>query len=107
MSLGQTLLWASKWRLLGRTNPRQQERQVATWRGQVHPDYFAEVLYALGTYYNEAFICVENNAHGILTCTRLGKDMAYGNFYTEVQHDKITDRETVKLGFQLQRKPNL
>ena len=76
-----------------------KKRQVATWRGQVHPDYFAEVLYALGTYYNEEFICVENNAHGILTCTRLGKDMAYGNFYTEVQHDKITDRETVKLGF--------
>lgn len=76
-----------------------KKRQVATWRGQVHPDYFAEVLYALGTYYNEAFICVENNSHGILTCTRLGKDMAYPNFYTEVQHDKITDRETVKLGF--------
>tara|TARA_R100000951_G_scaffold18842_7_gene15477 strand:+ start:102 stop:1673 length:1572 start_codon:yes stop_codon:yes gene_type:complete len=76
-----------------------KKRQVATWRGQVHPDYFAEVLFALGTYYNEAFICVENNSHGILTCTRLGKDMAYPNFYTEVQHDKITDRETVKLGF--------
>ena len=76
-----------------------KKRQVATWRGQVHPDYFAEVLYALGEYYNEAFICVENNSHGILTCTRLGKDMSYPNFYTEVQHDKITDRETVKLGF--------
>ena len=76
-----------------------KKRQVATWRGHVHPDYFAEVLYALGEYYNEAFICVENNSHGILTCTRLGKDMAYPNFYTEVQVDKITDRETVKLGF--------
>ena len=76
-----------------------KKRQVATWRGQVHPDWFAEVLYALGEYYNEAFICVENNSHGILTCTRLGKDMAYPNFYQEVQHDKITDRETVKLGF--------
>lgn len=76
-----------------------KKRQVATWRGHVHPDYFAEVLYALGEYYNEAFICVENNSHGILTCTRLGKDMAYPNFYTEVQHDKLTDRETVKLGF--------
>lgn len=76
-----------------------KKRQVATWRGQVHPDYFSEVLYSLGEYYNEAFICVENNSHGILTCTRLGKDMAYPNFYTEVQHDKITDKETVKLGF--------
>jgi hypothetical protein len=76
-----------------------KKRQVATWRGQVHPDYFADVLKALGDYYNEAFIIVENNSHGILTCTRLGKDMAYPNFYTEVQIDKLTDRETVKLGF--------
>ena len=76
-----------------------KKRQVATWRGQVHPDYFAEILYALGEFYNDAYICVENNGHGILTCTRLGKDMAYPNFYTEVQHDKLTDRETVKLGF--------
>ena len=76
-----------------------QKRQVATWRGHVHPDYFAEVLNELGYYYNEAMIIVENNSHGILTCTRLGKDMAYPNFYTEVQYDKVTDKETVKLGF--------
>jgi hypothetical protein len=76
-----------------------KKRQVAIWRGHAHPDYFAEILYALGVYYNEAFIAVENNGHGILTCTRLGKDMAYPHFYTEVQLDKLTDRETVKLGF--------
>ena len=76
-----------------------KKRQVAVWRGHVHPDYFAQILYALGTYYNEAFIIVENNSHGILTCTRLGKDMAYPNFYTEVSIDKLTDRETIKLGF--------
>lgn len=76
-----------------------KKRQVATWRGHCHPDHFATVLAALGDYYNEAFIVVENNSHGILTCTRLGKDMAYSNFYTEIQVDKITDRETVKLGF--------
>jgi hypothetical protein len=81
-----------------------KKRQVATWRGHAHPDYFAEVLYALGEYYNEAFICVENNSHGILTCTRLGKDMAYPNFYTETQIDKLTDRETTKLGFTTTQK---
>ena len=70
-----------------------KKRQVATWRGQVHPDYFAEVLYALGMEYNEALVIVENNSHGILTCTRLGKDMAYPAFYTEVQYDKLTDKE--------------
>lgn len=77
----------------------KNKRQVAVWRGQVHPDYFADVLKALGEYYNTATIIVENNSHGILTCTRLGKDYAYPNFYTEVQHDQVTDRETVKLGF--------
>ena len=76
-----------------------KKRLTATWRGHVHPDYFSEILYALGNYYNEALICVENNSHGILTCTRLGKDLAYPNFFTEIQRDKLTDRETVKLGF--------
>lgn len=76
-----------------------KKNQVAIWRSHVHPDYFSEVIYALAHYYNEAFVIVENNSHGILTCTRLAKDMAYPNFYTEVQVDKLTDRETVKLGF--------
>jgi hypothetical protein len=76
-----------------------KKRQVATWRGHVHPDFFSEILQALGIYYNEAFIIVENNSHGILTCTRLGKDFAWPHFYTEVQVDKLTDKETIKLGF--------
>ena len=76
-----------------------KKRQVAQFRGLVHPDYYADILYALGMYYNEAFICVENNSHGILTCTRLGKDMNYPNFFTDLVVDKLTDKETVKLGF--------
>lgn len=76
-----------------------KKRQIATWRGHVHPDYLAQILFALGEYYNDAFIVVENNNHGILTCTRLGKDLAYPNFYTETVLDKMTDRETTKLGF--------
>lgn len=76
-----------------------QKRQVAKYRAQVHPDYYAEVLAALGYFYNTAKIVVESNNHGILTCTRLGKDYAYPNFYTEVVYDKISDKETVKLGF--------
>ena len=76
-----------------------KKRQVATFRAHCHPDYFATVLYHLGQYYNEAQICCENNSHGILTVTRLGKDMAYPNLYTQIQHDKVTDKETVTLGF--------
>ena len=76
-----------------------KKRQVATYRSRVHPDYFATVLYKLGELFNMAFIIVENNSHGILTCTRLGKDMAYPHFYTEIQVDKLTEKETLKLGF--------
>mgnify|MGYP003643299989 CR=1 FL=1 len=76
-----------------------KKRQVATYRAQVHPDYFATVLSKLGELFNQAYIIVENNSHGILTCTRLGKDLAYPYFYTELQVDKLTERETLKLGF--------
>lgn len=77
-----------------------KKRQVGIYRAQVHPDYFAEVLFHLGRYFNDARIIVENNGHGILTCARLGKDMAYPNFYTEVIEDKVTDKETINLGFR-------
>lgn len=76
-----------------------KKRQVATYRARVHPDYFATVLYKLGEFFNFAYIIVENNSHGILTCTRLAKDKAYPNFYTELQVDKYTEKETLKLGF--------
>jgi hypothetical protein len=77
-----------------------KKRQAAVWRGHVHPDHFATVLQALGLYYNTARIAVEANNHGILTCTRLGKDLAYPNFYTETVYDKLDDKETVNLGFR-------
>lgn len=76
-------------------------RQVATYRSLVHPDYFATVLYHLGLFWNTAKIAVESNNHGILTCTRLGKDLAYPNFFQETVYDKVTDQETVKLGFSV------
>jgi hypothetical protein len=81
-----------------------KKRQVGIWRGHVHPDYFATVLKALGFFYNTAKIAVESNNHGILTCTRLGKDFAYPNFYTETVYDKLDDKETVNLGFRMNTK---
>lgn len=76
-----------------------KRRQVAIYRAHVHPDHYATVLYHIGMFYNTALVGVERNGHGILTCTRLGKDLAYPNFFTEVQIDKLTDKETVSLGF--------
>jgi hypothetical protein len=81
-----------------------QKRQVATFRAHVHPDWFATVLYRLGEYYNMAKIIPENNNHGILTCTRLAKDMAYPNVYFTTEVDKLTERETIKIGFSTNAK---
>ncbi|GAB5503425.1 hypothetical protein [Pyruvatibacter sp.] len=75
------------------------KRVVAMYRAQVDPDYFAYVLNELGYFYNEARIIVESNNHGILTCNRLGKDLAYPNFFIEEVYDKTVDQFTEKLGF--------
>lgn len=78
-----------------------KKRQVAVWRSNhYNPDYFATVLEKLGRFYNTAFIIPENNAHGILTCTRLGKDFAYPNIYMVTEVDKLTERESVQIGFR-------
>ena len=77
-----------------------KKQQVGIYRAQVHPDYFAEVLYHLGHFFNTARMAVENNNHGILTVTRLGKDFAYPNLYFETSVDKLTEQETVTFGFR-------
>ncbi len=76
-----------------------RKRVVARYRARVLPDDFSHVLYSLGEMYGMGKIIVENNAHGMLTCVRLYKDLGYTNFYTEEVLDKITDEYTVKLGF--------
>jgi hypothetical protein len=77
-----------------------KKRQVGIYRSQVHPDYFATVLEKLGHFFNTAKIAVENNNHGILTATRLGKDLAYPNIYFETKVDTQTEDETITYGFR-------
>lgn len=78
-----------------------KRRQVAVWRSNFYnPDYFASVLYHLGRFYNDAMIVPENNAHGLLTVTRLAKDLAYPNVYMTTALDTITDKESISLGFR-------
>ena len=77
----------------------REKRRVAIWRGHVHPDYFADVLYALGIYYNEARIAVENNNHGIVTAIRLGRELAYPDIYTAVSEGKLNEEDSFTIGF--------
>jgi len=72
---------------------------VGILRCRVHPDFFAQMLYALGHKFNMAAICPESNNHGILTCIRLAKDMGYPYVYTETIYDKLADKDTIKIGF--------
>jgi hypothetical protein len=75
-----------------------QLRQVAVWRGTVHPDVFADILVALGYYYHEALIVPERNNHGLVTCVEL-RDQNYPNIYLDVSEGTIEpDKETLNLG---------
>jgi hypothetical protein len=74
-------------------------RQVAVWRGQVDPEYFATVLQALGFYFNTALVAVERNNNGLLTAVRLGRDLAYPNMYKEVAEGKMIDDQKEVFGF--------
>jgi hypothetical protein len=77
----------------------EDKEQVAVWRAHVHPDYFAEVLVALGRHFNDALIAVENNGHGLLTAVKL-RDSGYPNIYTEVTEGNLSDRDTIRIGFR-------
>jgi hypothetical protein len=73
-------------------------RQVAVWRGLIHPDAFASVLVALGYFYNTALIAPERNNHGLLTCVRL-RDLGYPSIYTDVTEGALEDRDSINIGF--------
>jgi hypothetical protein len=75
-----------------------EKRQVAVFRGQVHPDFFATILNTLGLYYNTALIAPERNNHGILTCVRLWKDLSYPNVFIEFKEGQMEDRESINIG---------
>lgn len=76
-----------------------QMNLVATWRGVVHPDYFAKVLATLGFHYHTALIAPERNNHGLVTCITL-RDLLYPNLYTDIVEGTLDDgKDTIKLGF--------
>lgn len=71
---------------------------VAMWHGHIDPDLFGEELVKLGKYYNEAYIGVENNNHGLTTLTTI-KKADYYNIYYSKSYDKLTDSLTQKMGW--------
>lgn len=76
-----------------------EKRQVAIFRAQVHPDYFAVILDTLGRYYNDALIAPERNNHGLVTCIKLWKDLSYPNVFLDVTEGQTEDNDTLNIGF--------
>ncbi len=72
---------------------------VCMWHGHIDPDLFGNELVKLAKYYNEAYLGVESNNHGLTTLTTI-KKAEYWNLFFSKSYDKIADTMTQKLGWQ-------
>ena len=79
-------------------------KTVARWRGYADPDQLGEVVFSIGTYYNNALVGVEINNHGIATAAKL-RNMFYRNLYMrETAEDEQFQVRTTKFGWQTNKK---
>lgn len=72
--------------------------QVAMWHGHIEADMFADELSKLGRWYNNALIGVEANNHGLTTVTAL-RNLRYPSIYRDRTVDKVTSKQTNRLGW--------
>lgn len=75
----------------------------AKWRGHTDPDLFGKEIVKLANLYNEAYVAVENNNHGLTTLKSILNEEYYNLFYTK-QYDKVSDSITKKLGWSTNAK---
>lgn len=71
---------------------------VAMWHGHIDPDLFGMELIKLAKYYNEAYLGVENNNHGLTTLNAI-KRAEYWNIYFSKSFDRVADKITQKIGW--------
>lgn len=76
---------------------------VAKWHGHIDPDLFGEQLVKLAIYYNNAYLGVENNNHGLTTLKAVQR-LEYYNIYHTKTYDKITDTISTKMGWSTNTK---
>ena len=75
----------------------------AKWRGHIDPDLFGDELIKIATLYNEAYLAVENNNHGLTTLKSVSNQEYYNLFYSK-SYDKFNDTVSKKLGWSTNRK---
>jgi len=71
---------------------------VAEWHGHIDPDLFGIEAVKLARYYNNAFVGIENNNHGMTTLKAMQR-LEYWEIYYHKNVDKITDQMTTKMGW--------
>jgi len=71
---------------------------VGMWHGHIDPDLYGLELIKLAKYYNDAYLGVENNNHGLATLSIIKRE-EYWNLYFSKQFDRIADKLTQKLGW--------
>lgn len=81
-------------------------QEVAKWRGHIDPDLFGDLLVDLALFYNEAYLAIESNNHGLTTIKQVIRREYYNLFYSK-GYDKINNEITRKVGWQttLKTKP--
>lgn len=70
----------------------------AMWRGHIDPDLFGKELVKMAFYYNQAYLGVEANNHGLTTLKAI-QNMEYWNIFFAKSYDKISDVITQKMGW--------
>ena len=71
---------------------------VARWHGHIDPDLFGIELVNLAKYYNEAYLAIENNNHGLTTIKSVQRQ-EYWNLFFSKTYDRFSDTITKKLGW--------
>lgn len=79
----------------------QTKEQVAEWHGHEEPVAFAEVLRAMGLWYNHAHIAVEKNSAGYATHAKLLE--VYPRVYRWRQRDRFTSELADRTGWNTTR----
>jgi hypothetical protein len=74
-------------------------KTVAKFRDHLSPDKLVLVAFALGIWYNQAYLGIEVNKDGLWVNTELFK-MGYPNLYYRETIDDITNRVSPRLGFK-------
>lgn len=73
--------------------------QVACWHGLLNPEDLAEIVLAIGWFYNEALAAVEVNSMGMVTNNALVRHFEYENIYRFKRLDRLKHAVTDIIGW--------